>query len=293
METFENVSCSLCGSSTVIPFSAGSIHLNIVTPLSVSRCAQCGLLFMNPRPSLASRELIFAGGKPIGLEPYLQSHARYGSVTQSRLPFFRERVKMLKRLKPGSNISVLDIGASSGEFLTASIEMGWKASGIEPSTAGVEAAQSKGLNVVQSTAERLPFADEQFDIVHSNHVFEHLADPQLAANEAFRVLKPGGLIFIEVPNQFDNIQFFRDRVFNRIVVREQNIRSIHHLYFFSKRTLTKLLTNAGFKNVQIKDRYGRNRKGLAKIGSMLTRLAGSLYLGGPIIQGLGWKPGNS
>jgi ubiquinone/menaquinone biosynthesis C-methylase UbiE len=246
---------------------------------------------MSPRPSAEAQQKIFAGEKPEGLESYLTNLASYGSVTRTRLPLFRKRIEdLLKKFTLPKDATVLDIGASSGEFLQAANELGWRATGVEPSEAGVKAGIAKGLNMVQSPAESLPFDDATFDLVHSNHVFEHLANPQLAANEAFRVLKKGGLIFIEVPNQFDNIQFFRDRLFGRINVRERTVRSIHHFYFFSKRALYHLLVHAGFHQVKIYDRYGRSRTGLARVASMAMHFLGKFYLGGPIIQGVGKKP---
>jgi ubiquinone/menaquinone biosynthesis C-methylase UbiE len=188
-----------------------------------------------------------------------------------------------------SSVQVLDIGASSGEFMEAAQESGWNVTGVEPSMDGVNAARAKGLNVIQSPAEKLPFADQTFDMVHSNHVFEHLADPLAAAREAYRVLKPGGVAFIEVPNQFDNIQFFRYRLMNKVPVRERNIRSIHHLVFFSRRTLRRLLLEAGFEQVDIRNKYGAGRKGLAYLGSLLVRAFGTFYLGAPIIQAVAVK----
>lgn len=289
--SIEIVTCCICGSDTFNEYKAGTTHLNLEPPLNVVRCDKCSLLFMNPRPSAHAQEKIFAAEKPEGLEIYLTNLASYGSVTQTRLPLFRKRVKEIQqKFSIPVNASVLDIGASSGEFLIAASELGWKATGVEPSKVGVKSGKDKGLNMVQSPAEKLPFADATFDIVHSNHVFEHLANPQQAANEAFRVLKKGGIIFIEVPNQFDNIQFFRDRIFRNVYVRDRNVRSIHHFYFFSQKALKNLLKYAGFENVKIYDRYGRSRVGLGSIVSTAMRLIGKLYLGGPIIQGVGRKP---
>jgi ubiquinone/menaquinone biosynthesis C-methylase UbiE len=271
-------------------FKAGAIHLNLEPPLRVVRCSHCALLFMSPRPSASAQEKIFAGEMPEGLESYLTNLASYGSVTRTRLPLFRKRIEDIQqKFSLPKNATVLDIGASSGEFLVAATERGLQAMGVEPSADGVKSGLAKGLNMVQSPAEQLPFADETFDLVHSNHVFEHLANPQQSANEAFRVLKKGGVIFIEVPNQFDNIQFFRDRIMGRINVRERNVRSIHHFYFFSQKTLQHLLERAGFNQVKVYDRYGRSRTGLARLASMVMHFLGKFYLGGPLIQGVGKK----
>ncbi len=52
---------------------------------------------------------------------------------------------------------------------------------------------------VLAVGERLPFADETFDVVASFAVLEHVRDPFVCAAEITRVLKPGGLLYCQVP----------------------------------------------------------------------------------------------
>jgi SAM-dependent methyltransferase len=56
----------------------------------------------------------------------------------------------------------------------------------------------QGLDLRQHTAERLPFGDGEFDLVVSHEVFEHIADVPAAVREVKRVLKPGGLAYINI-----------------------------------------------------------------------------------------------
>jgi 2-polyprenyl-3-methyl-5-hydroxy-6-metoxy-1,4-benzoquinol methylase len=48
----------------------------------------------------------------------------------------------------------------------------------------------------------LPFEENHFDLVISSEVIEHTEDPYLAVKEFYRVLKPGGILALTVPNQF-------------------------------------------------------------------------------------------
>ena len=282
--------CPLCSATNIQAFKAGSTHLNLDERFGVSRCHSCDLLFLSPRLGEDTMHEIFHGKVVDGLEDYTAKPAGYGQVTEGRRVLFKDRIKQVTASYFNGNFgAVLDIGASSGVFLEEAEKQGWQAYGVEPSTAGTEALVQKGLQAKQAFAENLPFEDNHFDWVHSNHVFEHLADPLAAAKEAYRVLKPGGLVFIEVPNQFDNIQFFRHSLMGKIPVRERNIRSIHHLFFFSRKTLRLLLQKAGFRDIEIRDYYGSKRKGLGALGSYVVRLVGKFYLGGPFIQAIARK----
>lgn len=289
----ESPVCTICRVAETVDFPAGAYHLNLTVPFGVVRCKKCSQLFLSPRPAKNDRLMLMQGQVPERLKDYATRAANYSAVTDSRAQVFESRVValmtayMTKTGKPPA--SVLDVGASSGSFLKAAQEKGLKATGIEASSDGANAAARQGLPVARGLAEYLPFADNSFDIVHSNHVFEHLEDPMLAVQEIRRVLKPGGLVFIEVPNQFDNIMFHRDMLFRRIPQRERNVRSIHHLWFFSKKTLGLLLITAGFCDVRV-DNFFRGAWLLRQaVFTFVTRLVGRFLYGGEIIQVSGWK----
>jgi SAM-dependent methyltransferase len=285
--------CTLCGSSDTRRFSQGEYHLNLLPPLGVVRCRNCSLLFLSPRPGRKLREALMSGEVPPSLRPYCSKPAAYASVTPGRAELFERRLTTLAEIagvRPTSRPTrLLDIGASSGTLVQLAMARGWEARGIEASAEGVRCAEKQGLPVIRGFAESLPFADESFDIVHSHHVFEHLADPLRAAREAWRVLSPGGSIFLEVPNQMDNISFRRDILLNRVPRRERNIRSIHHLWFFSRKTLRLLLERSGFVGVQIDDEYLSPPKGLRASLSIVMQTVGRLAYGGPLLQGCGFK----
>lgn len=98
---------------------------------------------------------------------------------------------------------VLELGcgrAQSIGALLASLDK-CKFSGVEASTAAVEAARNEHPDYDLQTGDitRLPFAEASFDIVTLNYVLEHLPAPFRVMDEILRVLRPGGLVGMIVP----------------------------------------------------------------------------------------------
>ena len=95
-----------------------------------------------------------------------------------------------------------EIGCGSGETLQEWAGLGHEVVGIEPDPKAREAAESKGLTVHAGTAEDLPaaVADQRFDTVAMIHVLEHCVNPLTALQNVLKILKPGGSLVLEVPN---------------------------------------------------------------------------------------------
>jgi SAM-dependent methyltransferase len=114
-----------------------------------------------------------------------------------RRSLVRERVA---GIEPGL---ALDVGSGSGGNSRVLEELGWSVTALERSPVAAGLAGARGLAVVRADAAVLPFRDRSFDLVMSTDVWEHIADDEAVAREAFRVCRPGGHLLVAVPAGMD------------------------------------------------------------------------------------------
>ena len=91
----------------------------------------------------------------------------------------------------------LELGCWDGMALAALADRGRVTVGADMSRDGFDSrAAAAGARLVQSDAARLPFARATIDLVYSFAAFEHFADPRAVVAESWRVLRPGGYLFL-------------------------------------------------------------------------------------------------
>jgi len=111
-----------------------------------------------------------------------------------------KRVKRViqKEKNPGK---ILDIGCATGIFLNEMQKKGWECFGVEPNNfAATYGKENFKLNIVNKTFEKTKFSDSFFDVITMWDVLEHVENPDLVVRELNRILKPGGLLVISMPN---------------------------------------------------------------------------------------------
>jgi ubiquinone/menaquinone biosynthesis C-methylase UbiE len=74
--------------------------------------------------------------------------------------------------------------------------------GLDIESKVIHQAKENGIraNLLLASAEEMPFPDQAFDVVISLHMVEHLKEPQRFFEEAYRVMRPGGLLAFATPN---------------------------------------------------------------------------------------------
>ncbi|MDH3709389.1 MAG: class I SAM-dependent methyltransferase [Cyclobacteriaceae bacterium] len=112
---------------------------------------------------------------------------RHPKVFESEVLALREHMEKLPAETHG-----IEVGLGTGRF---AIELGIK-EGVEPAAAMRSIASNKGLEVMDATAERLPYRDMHFDFVMMITLICYLNKPLRALKESYRVLKPGGKLIL-------------------------------------------------------------------------------------------------
>ena len=229
----EEVACNICGSSESLPLFSTNDYITH-TAHKIVQCKSCGLTYVNPQPT--KEELpSFYPEIYYGEEPF-----SYEKIDA------RSRHKKLRKFLSGRKGRILDVGCGKGLLLKLCKDAGWQVAGIELSEDSTRyARETLGLEVFTSLDEKHHLRDNSLDIITFFHSLEHLKDPLSYLNDVKRLLKPDGIIIIEVPrfNSFYS-KIFRDKWFHLDVPR--------HLFHFDDHTIKKLIILAGYHIIEIK-----------------------------------------
>jgi ubiquinone/menaquinone biosynthesis C-methylase UbiE len=100
----------------------------------------------------------------------------------------------------GRGRDVLEVGCGTGLLLRRIAAFARTARGVDLSPEMLERARARGLDVIEASATRLPFADASFDVACSFKVLAHVRDVHGALSEMARVVRPGGHVLAELYN---------------------------------------------------------------------------------------------
>lgn len=137
------------------------------------------------------------------------------------------RFEMVRRWADPAGRRVLDVGCGVGMYTAAFLRATPHVFGVEVEQERAQQARARAAGVARAVAERLPFADQTFDLVFSHEVLEHVDDDRASAIEMARVTRPGGRMVIFVPNRL--YPFETHGVFWRGRYRFGNVPLINYL----------------------------------------------------------------
>ncbi len=212
-------------------------NLDVVTGhvFDVLQCKDCGLGWTDV-------------AKGFDLTPYYATNY-YGNHHKKFIGLVEWAVKNFRTLRAGfiqNQISdrsarILDVGCGRGWMLKTLKDHGWECFGTEFSEESSKHAQKLLGNTVYTVSDIADcrFPDNHFDVVTLWHVLEHLPNYLDVLQEIKRILKPRGVLIIEVPN-FTGVQSSIN------AGRWIYLETPRHLYHFSTKYLSKLLGGLKF-----------------------------------------------
>ncbi|MGB9872141.1 MAG: class I SAM-dependent methyltransferase [Anaerolineae bacterium] len=232
----EWVDCDFCGGSRTTPvFAIRDLKLGLPGEFHLVRCDGCGLLYINPRPTWGALQ-----------EYYPEYYPSFIQFNSSKNPWdgVVRRCRIVSSYQNGRRL--LDVGCGTGAFLKEMSRFGeWELYGVEPLSVPAQIAREQGnIKIFQGTLLESDFSSEFFDVVTWWDVLEHVPNPRACLRETFRILKPGGWLFVQTPDPGS----WEARLFGPHWIGWDTPR---HLYLFSRPVLIRQLEKTGFRIIRV------------------------------------------
>lgn len=211
---------------------------------AVIDCRICGFTHINPLPDenvlkTLYKETFYSNEKP----HYFKDMEEDLHWWQAH---YRNHYKLFERHTKGKK--VLDIGSGPGHFLTCGKEMGWDVLGFEPSKEAAEYARKKGVRVINdlfSAKKALHYGP--FDVVYLYLVLEHIPHPTEFLQEVKKVLKPGGILCVISPNEYNPLQ---NLLRQHKGFKPWWVAPPQHINYFTFSSMRRLLKKLNFRIVE-------------------------------------------
>lgn len=160
-------------------------------PLRIARCTSCGTLYRNPREQERALGEIY--------EDEQLSTAAMDRLFASQRDTSLVQAERLTRIAGGTGRG-LEVGSYIGGFLAAAQKQGWQFSGVDVNEGAVAYACARGLDARVGTIESVEQDAETYDAIAIWNCLDQLPRPREAIRSAYRLLRPGGILAVRVPN---------------------------------------------------------------------------------------------
>ena len=233
-----NVDIYLDESNEILESSAIGSSRTEFSPGRIMRCSGCGFAFRQSRFNQKQLAELYRKMDPKVYQAELRGRNRTAEL----------HLEILSRSIPGGQL--FDVGCASGLFLSKALDAGWQVTGIEPSEVlyreAVERLAGHGT-VLPLTLEEADLGDQKFDAITLWDVLEHVVDPTKIMKTCCELLKPGGCLFVNVPD-LDSLQA-------RVLGKRWPLLLPEHLNYFNRVSLKLCAEISGLHLV----RFGRRR----------------------------------
>lgn len=232
------ISCPLCGSEQH-QFERSLKGFTLV------RCRNCQLVFVNPQLSMAAQMAIYQEKRDVG--KLIKLYKDF--MTPSVLAGYDRKLQTFEVML-GRQGKILDFACAAGYFLERATARGWCAHGVDIGEWAGEAAKERGVrNVHVGYLSEICFPKNHFDVIYAAQVLEHLQDLLGTLAELRRILKPGGILYVDVPN-YNTIPIMLGK--DDFYLNDPP----QHINFFTPQTLKALLQKATFESIQLSTEGG-------------------------------------
>lgn len=158
-------------------------------------------------------------------------------------PFIKRELKGLTK-----DSKILEAGCGFGHWVFWLAEQGYRTVGVDLAEKTIATAKNysrrnkiTSCNFIEADIRQLPIKDNYFDLIFSFGVIEHFQHPESILNEFKRVLKPGGRIFLSMPNQYSF------HTLTRPISKMVGRWNLGYERSYSQKSLKGLLKNSGFE----------------------------------------------
>ena len=253
-------SCHICRSVDVRP--AFDLPEFIVT-----RCRSCGHGRTVYKRELGDTQARFQGAR------WTETRGILESVTAAMAEL---RYADLREFRPGPD--VLEVGCGTGEFLAAANSAGHRVTGLDLSEEAVAYVRRRypGLDVHRATLDADYLRPDSFDVVAAFHVLEHVADPVSLLLQMTRLLRPGGLVYVRVPNL--------NTWYRHVLGRNWWGFSVEHAGHFTDASLQLALAQAGLQVTVVRSGDSDSRHSMWPVVPFLLRRGAALRTVGDALR---------
>lgn len=239
MSTITYKVCPVCNAPAIGHRLTAEDYTVSHQPFEIWECDNCHLRFTQHIPDAVSIGAFYQS------EAYVSHTDTKEGIINKLYHFIRKRTLKgkLALMRSATGLqkgSILDIGAGTGAFANTMQQAGWTVTALEPDEATRQRAKELYGLTLQPVESLFQLSTAQFDAITMWHVLEHVHDLHGYVAQLKRLLKPGGRLFIAVPNYTSHDAAVYKQYWAAYDVPR-------HLYHFSPLSMQQLLQQYGLK----------------------------------------------